>query len=408
VTPDPQHARTTRRQTARARELTVHAASLAVILWGAIAMDLVSPGPFGRFSQFRKGNDFVQFYVAGSLAARGAFSSLVDPVRFAQAQRPFMPGDGIAFPPVYGPHVALFFAPLSRLPYLWAYASWAGLSVLLVAWGTAVCCRRAPVLAPWPAAVVAVTAAYPPFAYLILAGQISALGMASLALAVIALDRGSPILAGVAVGLLGYKASLLVPAVVVCALGGEALMAVVAVATAATLLAVIAPLVGAATVHAFVLNTLALARQPDVLAKHRYLMASLRTFWEMLLPHQVAVAAYAVTAVAAVAAASLAWRRSADPLRRVGVLALATVLAAPHLYFYDLILLVPAFVAAAAILVRERAMGLRWCTYLAFFAPLAAPFAAYTSVQPVTIVLCAWLAALGATPASARGEVGAA
>jgi len=400
VTPEPSNDRPTRRQTARARELTIHAAALAALLWSAVALDLVSPGPLGRFSQFPKGNDFVQFYVAGSLAARGAFAALADPGLFADAQRPMLPDAGLAFPPVYGPQLALFFAPLSRVPYLWAYALWAGLTSVLVAWTVVVCRNRAPSLGRWPVATAAIAAAYPPFPYLILVGQISAVGVASLALGAIALERRSRLGAGAAIGLLGYKASLLVPAVAVCLLGGEPLVAAIAIATAVALLVAVVPLAGAASVHAFVVNTLAYARQPDLLAKNRYLMASLRTFWEMLLPHHAAIAAYALSGAAVVGAAALVWRRTSNPLRRIGVLGLATVLAAPHLYFYDLILLVPAFVASAAILVQARALALRWCTYLAFVAPLAAPIAAYTSVQPVTIVLCAWLAVLARTVGS--------
>jgi hypothetical protein len=395
-------ARAYRRRTARARELTVYAGVLALLIWTAVAADVVSPGPYGRYSKFVKGNDFVQFYVAGSLAAQGRFGDLVDATAFAAAQRPLMSASGAVFPPVYGPHVALFFTPFSLLPYVWAYASWALLSLAMTGWAVAIFRRRVRSLTPWPWAAVAITAGYPPLGYLVLSGQISALALTSLALLVIALDRRSRLLSGVALGLLGYKVSLFVPAAAVCLLGGEALVAAAAVAVAVAELVAVVPIVGLSAVERFVENTIAFTRTPELLAKNLYLMASLRTFWEPLVPKPVAIAAYGVTGAAAVAMAAWVWRRCADPVIRVGALGIATVLAAPHLYFYDLMLLVPAFVASAGILERRRASALRWCTYMAFLAPFAAPLAALARLQPITIVFAAWLVAFA--HAAVRGD----
>ena len=78
-------------------------------------------------------------------------------------------------------------------------------------------------------------------------------------------------------------------------------------------------------------------------------------------------------------------------MTRIGLLAIGIALAAPHLYIYDLVILAPAFVASAGILVKTRALGLRWCTWLAFLGPFAAPVAAVTHVQLLTIVLATWL-----------------
>ena len=386
--------RTYRRRRARARELTLHAALLACALWLAVAVDMISPGPLGRFSRFPKGNDFVQFYVAGSLARAGQFHALGDAGAFRSAQQPLLHGAQGSFPPVYGPQVALLFAPLASLPYLAALALWSLFSLALFAWTVVVCAERADALKPWPVPVAAIAAAYPPIALLVLDGQISAIGAAALALLVIALSRGSRRLAGAAVGILGYKFSLFVPALAVCVLAGEWTIACSALVVAALQLILAIPIVGLDVVLAFLRNALAFAGSPDLLAKNRFLMASLRTFWGALLPPTAALAAYVVSGAGCLWAAALGWRQAGDPLRRAGILSVAVVLAAPHLYFYDLVLLVPAFVASAAILATRRAPLLRWCTYLAFLAPLAAPIAAMTRIQPVTLVLTAWLGAL--------------
>ena len=308
----------------------------------------------------------------------------------------------MSFPPVYGPPVALFFSLFARLPYLAAYTLWVLITLGLTFWSVAVCRRQVPALAAWPWPVAAATAAYPPLGYLVLDGQLSAVALAALALAVVALSRGSRLAAGAAIGLLGYKVSLFVPMLAVCVAAGEWAMAATAMTVAVLPLLLSAPIVGVDVVAGFLANMQSFARSPDLLARNSYLMASFRTFWSALLP-AAALPAYLACAAASIAVAAWGWRRSASPVTRMGLAALAVALASPHLYLYDLVILAPAFVASAGLLVTARALALRWCTWLAFFAPLCAPLAALTHVQLVTLVLAAWLVALAvAAPGESR------
>jgi hypothetical protein len=384
-----------RRRVTRARELTLHATILAVAVWAAVLADVASPGPLGRFSGFQKGNDFIQFYVAGSLARDGEYAALVDAAGFGRAQAPYLPpGAAVSFPPVYGPQIALFFAPFTWMPYLAAYAAWSAVTIAAIVWAAWICRRMAPALRPWTRPTLAVTAAYPPFAYLVLDGQISAIAVTALTLAGIALERQRRVLAGAALGVLGCKLSLLVPALAVCVIAQQWTLAGTALLVAILQLALAAPVVGMDVVAAYVHNALSFAQQPDLLSRSPYLMASWRTFWASLLPERAAWMLYAVTAAASVGVAAWGWRATDDPLHRVGLLSIAIALASPHLYLYDLVVLVPAFVASAAVLVDARALALRWSTYLAFLSPLAVPLAAFTGIQPITIVLAVWLVTL--------------
>jgi hypothetical protein len=243
------------------------------------------------------------------------------------------------------------------------------------------------------------TAAYPPLAYLVLDGQLSALGLGAVTLAVVALGtagRVSRIAAGAAIGALGYKISLFAPALAVCVVAGEWTMAAAALVVAALQLALTIPVVGLDVVVGFLHNMYSFARSPDLLTRNSYLMASLRTFWSALLLEPWATAAYVVTGGASVCVAAWGWRRTASPVARIGLLALAVTLASPHLFLYDLLILAPAFVVSAGILIARRATTLRWCTWLAFLVPIAAPLAAFTQVQLVTVVLAAWLVSLAA------------
>ena len=387
-------SRSVARQSARARELTFHAVILALVIWSVVGADVLSSGPLGRYSHFPKGNDFVQFYVAGSLAKSGAFGALADPEAFRQAQLPYLTVHTSPYPAVYGPQVGLLFALFACLPYVISYAAWSVLTFLLIAWSVRTCWRHCPQLAKWPWPVVALTAAFPPVGYLVLDGQLSGMALAALGMLVVALAQQSRGLAGLAVGVLGYKFSLFVPAVSVCVLSGEWIISAVALGVAALQVLGVAPVVGLDVVTGFFHNTMSAVREPDLLAARPYLMGSLRTFWTALLPDTPARVAYAVSAVMASICAAWGWRRNTDALRRVALLSLAVALSAPHFYLYDLVIVIPAFIASAAIIVNQRAPVLHWCVYLAFLTPLAVPLAAITHVQPVTVVLSIWLISL--------------
>ena len=302
------------RRAARARDLTLHASILACAVWAFVGADVISPGQRGRFSGAQKGNDFVQFYVAGTLAREGQFHALVDIAAFREAQAPFLaPGTPYFFPPVYGPQLALLFAPVSWLPYLGAYAAWVLLTLGLTFWSLDTLRCLVPALIPWRTQIVVATLAFPPLGYLVLDGQLSALALAAITLAALALARGRNVFAGAALGLLGYKVSLLAPALAVLVLSGEWSMAASALAVVALQLLVPIPLAGVETLYAYVQNTTAYATAPDLLVRNAYLMASFRTFWSALLPAAPATAAY----VASGRRQYSLWHRPRGAARRV-------------------------------------------------------------------------------------------
>jgi hypothetical protein len=124
-------------------------------------------------------------------------------------------------------------------------------------------------------------------------------------------------------------------------------------------------------------------------------MFSIRTLWSQLLPAHWTAPAYGASALAAWAGAAYGWRRTNDALQRVAVLAISIALTSPHLFLYDLVILIPAFIASSGILVARRSRLLWWTTRIAFVSPLAAPPIAYlTHVQFAPLALAAWLLAL--------------
>jgi hypothetical protein len=145
-----------------------------------------------------------------------------------------------------------------------------------------------------------------------------------------------------------------------------------------------------------------------------YQTHSLRTFWSMLLPwHGLAFGLYVVSAIGILAVTTIVWRRRQAPLPlRYSALVLASLLIAPHLTVYDLVILAPVILLLADWLVGQqparatRLMGT--VIYLVYALPLVGPLALWTHVQLSVIAMAAlvyliWIASYDST----FGRIGA-
>jgi hypothetical protein len=127
-----------------------------------------------------------------------------------------------------------------------------------------------------------------------------------------------------------------------------------------------------------------------VLAAKPEQMHSLRAFWLLLVPnHEVfAFALYVVTSLAVLLVAAQVWRRASEPALKMASLLIAMVLAAPHLYVYDLVVLAPVWIWLTDWYLAHprlpRTIG--HTLYVGFLAPLLAVLTAVTRLQ--LSVLC--------------------
>jgi len=128
-----------------------------------------------------------------------------------------------------------------------------------------------------------------------------------------------------------------------------------------------------------------------------YQTQSLRTFWSMLVPWPApALVLYGVSTAAALFFAITIWKaKSSLPLSfRYSALLLGTVLVAPHLTVYDLIILAPAILLlsdwlhSSEHLRAHRIMGTM--IYLVYALPLVGPLARITHVQ-FSVIAMSWL-----------------
>ena len=327
-----------------ARRVRVHGILLAGCLWTVYAVDMSTPGLRDR-NGLIKGTDFLHFYTLGSLALEGRGDLLYDmQSQSAVAQKLLPDAAGSFYVPLYGPQISLLFAPFAKLPYGWALAAWLCLNVLIYGLGDYAVWKRCPSLQRQPRTVLILAIAFPGFFFLLAWGQSSGLALACFILSYLALRSGHPFLAGLAIGSLIFKPQLGLAAAVVFVLAREWKVVAAAVASALSQLAVGWLHYGAQIMRDYLGMLMHIGDFVPLLEPRPYQMHSLRSFWSLLLPWpRVALGFYGVTAVVVLALTVGCWRSQASLEIRYSALLWGTVLIAPHLTVYDLVILAPAF-----------------------------------------------------------------
>jgi hypothetical protein len=393
----------------RASRLRAHAVLLALCLWGVLAAAISTPGLRDR-SGLLKGTDFLQFYVAGSLVREGRADSLYDySAHVAEGARRVPESRGTTFLPVYGPQVALLFAPLAALDYAPALAAWVLATALLYALGVAAVWRSCPRLAGHGRTAWLLAIAYPPLFSLVGHGQSSALALACASGAWLGLRAGRPVLAGLALGGLAYKPQLALGAVLVLLAAGELRILAAAAAAAAAQLALAALVLGGEPLLAYAAVVRRFGELAPTLGWKLHQMHCLRAFFDLLAPAWLARPAWAAAALAALWLAHRTWRSRLPLSARYAGLLLATALVNPHQYMYDLVILAPAGILLADLaLARPEPPGTPWLRvllYAAFVLPAFGPLAEHTRLQLSVPVFFGLLAVL-AHQAGSGGRTG--
>jgi alpha-1,2-mannosyltransferase len=289
------------------------------------------------------GTDFSNVYAAGTYVDEGNPAAAFDPVQqFAREQSIF--GADTQF---YGWHYPPFFlfiaAALAPMPYGLALAVWQavtlGLYLLVIRAIVAPSLRARGGDLLW----LLLTLGFPSVLINIGHGQNGFLTAALLGGALVTLDR-RPILAGIMIGLLIYKPQygLMIP--IALAVSGRwrafaAAAVTVAVATIATTL-----VFGVSVWHAFAVfseftRTVVLEQGNTGWYKIQSVFAWAR-MWGAPIP--LAYALQGVTIVAIGSAIAWLWRSAAPYPLKAAALCLATILATPYSFDYDMMVLAPA------------------------------------------------------------------
>ncbi|MGB8582892.1 MAG: glycosyltransferase family 87 protein [Candidatus Sulfotelmatobacter sp.] len=377
------------------RRLRAHGLILALCLWSVYLWNMCTPGLIDRTGNL-KGTDFLHFYTLGSLALVHRGSDLYNMQAQAELAAQRIPAAaGIRYLPLYPPQVSILFAPFARLSYPLALALWLFLSALIYG----LCCYSVwcvcPNLRNHGFTVLILALAFPAFWHLIAWGQTSALALALFVLAFFALREQHEFLAGLAFGCLIFKPQLGLAIAIVF------LITLRWKTIAGALLSAVAELIvawlyyGSAPLRQWSHILLNIPSVLPLLEPKPYQTHCLRTFWTMLIPWpEASFALYVVTALV-VAGFTVAFWRSRLPLSlKYSALLLSTVLLAPHLTVYDLVILAPAFLLLSDWLITQidgNTSLVKILLYLGFALPLLGPFARWTHFQLSVPVMAALL-----------------
>jgi len=391
-----------------ARRLRAHGTILALCLWSLYIWNVATPTLRDRSGNL-KGTDFLHFYTLGSLALEHNGADLYDmKAQAAVAVERVPDAAGIRYLPLYPPQVSILFAPFALLPYAWALSLW----WLLNSAAYAACCyavfRACPNLQRFGGTAVVLAVAYPAFFHLIAWGQTSGLALISFTAMFFLLNSRREFSAGMALGLLIFKPQLgLVAAILFLSVGAWKVLAG-ALASASAELAAGVLYYGTGPLREWIhvlwnLPVLMRSLEPKPYQTH-----SLRSFWSMLLPwSRVSLSLYVISGVIVLALTVACWRRRSLPLSvRYSSLLFASVLVAPHLTVYDLVILVPAIFLLSDWLVGQEPGRMTWWVgtllYLVYALPLLGPVTRYTHVQLSVIAMAAVLYLVWRSSGAAR------
>lgn len=377
--------------------LSVAAVAVAVCLLG-VSFAGSSPSRPTRLGPVL-GADYPNYYIAGQALNDGRAGDLYNDTAEVQAYHRLFPDrpptDQLPF--LYPPWVAQAFRPLALLPYRASFAVFLVLALGLYLLALSLLRPLAPSMsdADWRLFLL-LAVAFEPFLFECwMGGQLSVLGLLAVCLAIRLEHDHRPFCAGLALGLLAYKPTLLLflgPMMVAGrrwrTVGGLAV-------TGAASFGVSAALTGWSPVGAYAGRLLAFGNTSLVIPLWKYV--DLRSMLESLVGRGSPVATALALAAVAVAAITLsrAWSSRPTVGSPAGALtwaATVTVTLFANLYVpaYDLTLMVPALLLTWLALDDDRRVPfVRLAAGVAVAAWVTQPLARATGVQLETFVLAA-------------------
>ena len=375
-----------RRSWLTARRLRAHGLLLALTLWSLYIWTLATPGSRDRTGNL-KGTDFLHFYTLGSLAIERRETDLYNiDTQAALAARRVPAAAGIRYLPLYPPQVSLLFAPFAFLPYPWALTLWWFCSAAIYS----ICCyavwRSCPHLREHGLTVAILAAGFPGFFNLMAWGQSSALGLACFTIFYFLMRKKRDFVAGLVLGCLIFKPQLALTAGIVFLFIGAWKIVFGAILSTLAQLSIGALYYGTASLRNWFSMLSNLPARSALLEPRPYQTHCLRTFWSMLIPwNSISIGLYVISAAVVMVWTILVWKRSQDWALRLSLLLLATVLVAPHLTVYDLVILAPAFLLLSDWAIARHPTSesgfIGTMLYLAYVLPLAGPLLRGTHVQ---------------------------
>jgi hypothetical protein len=371
------------------RRLRTHGLILALCLWSVYVWDISSPGLRDRAGNL-KGTDLLHLYTLGSLALAHDGADLYNMRAQSDLAAARVPAaKGINYLPLYPPQVSILFVPFAEFSYTQALIAWLALSSAIYIFCCYMFWRACPHLQNQKVTILILALAFPAFWHLILWGQTSALALACFTAVFFALRAKREFLAGVAFGCLIFKPQLGLAVAIVFIFGFRRRVMAGALVSSSLQLLTAVLYYGFGPLHSWMQAQLRARNQLGLLEPKPYQTHCLRTFWSMLIPEpSFAIALYILSGVFIAALLVSCWRSQLSLSLRFSTLLFASVLLAPHLTVYDLVILAPAFLLLSDSLIAQPPAQFSKTTaylgrllYFAFVLPLLGPLARWTHLQ---------------------------
>ena len=388
--PEMTGARGSRRRRIDERELRVHAALVACVLFMMAALSLVGAG---SPAHFRKPTfpDFAQFYAGARMLAAGDVGLLYVPREFLRALAASVPWTHeTLFPPVYPAHVYAAFAPLARLPYGIAALLFTASSLALYV----VAVRVFTASVPGRTTLRWFAIANPALLHAVMSGQLSTFGLLTLACAWKGWRDGRMFNAGLCLGSLAWKPQLLLFGIIAFAIR-PGLPFAAGWAIALAIHAALFTLAGGSNAWSAYATVLArVSSSPEMQFGKTYQLQSLKGALDLMLPRGPAMFLLLGVLIAATLAVTIfIGRRSRDQRNVFAAVVVCGLLVSPHVYVYDMLLGSAAlFLIGQAALDRGVHTRSDVAAYFLHWSPLLLPFVEVTRIQVGVVCALAWLA----------------
>jgi Glycosyltransferase family 87 len=362
--------------------------------------------------------DYIAFHAAGKIVASGEGAHLYDHALVATTESELLQG---TIPDFYDafrnpPFVALVFAPLALTSLLSGFAVWSVLSLGCLGTAIWLLLKEVPCLRSRWAQLALVVFAFAPVYFGLIDGENATVSLLLYVLIYRAIvhDQGGPAGFWAALGLFKPQLFLVFPIVFLVRRSWRALLSYGL--TALCLGVVSIAVAGIDGVHA--LLRIVLEAEPGNATTNAWRMASLRSFFDGILPGQsvAALGLYLLADLVLLGVLAAIWTRPSTSRQLAWIVtSLVAVLVDPHLVDYDLTVLVPAGIFSALLV-----PGLRWWVVLLYpMLILRAQVPIGASILQLAVPVLAWctylmlralrqnsrLPGLTAGPASARDSV---
>jgi hypothetical protein len=374
------------------REARAHALIFAAVGWIGVGVFLLAgQGDRSIFGPMKWG-DFVHFYTIGRIALDRDVPVLYDADLQHARQVALVPAsDRDLYVAPYPPQTAMLLAPFSRLTYHWAAVAWALTTLAVYGWAVWLAWRpgRAALHDTWLVGLGAL--AFPPLWHLVANGQSTAVPILAFVLSWLALERDRPFLAGVALGLLVLKPQFGIVIAALAILTGNWRLIIGGLVCLAAQLGLVALWLGPAVIWTYVSWVVwYLPGVQEVIYPRPYLLHSLQAMTRVL-PGSLSLFTWAFLSALVIWWTWRLWRVSSSWRVKMGALVLASVLVNPHVYAYDLsVLVLPGLWLGGWFVAREAQSWWFWRTAYALIVACLFPTAAFLPVQ-LSVILMAYL-----------------